>query len=353
MRKLIAPAIALLTITIAAAAPAPAPVVLRQSLWVRTATMHEDDWVPSIAFLLKGDLPVGSELAAEYTKPDGALWGRVALRAGSPDGRGVRSVGQTMLDPDLSIKDGGVFKVAIELSGEGGKGKQTLFTGQFRVEKLPPPNAYKKPAFAVDHDWVLPVAQLYFDPQRSDNPSLFVTAWFKRHDVSCQDVDATLVYGGKVLASTETSDQGDKAMAESLRSTDDRDDRRYVQCRFELTKIKGYVNGQYQDQASWHELSKFPGEYELKIARQRKLDRTLKFSVDKSGMLVRSGAVEHGYRGLRMLVPTNILGDGDGEWRREAFAKEAFYGNPEGSKAAEATVLDLYADWAKRPTKKN
>jgi len=324
---------------VAAAAPPPTPgvSVVRQSVVVRATSMVDGEWVPSIALLLRGELPDGAEVVAEYTRPDGKLWGAVTLRPGRADGRGVRAVSPTMLEPEAPIREGGTIGVTVQLRAAGAS--RPLFTGRVRVDALPPaPSSSNKPAFSVDHDWVLPLVQLFFDPQREDNPALLVTAWWKGHSVDCHDVDAALVYGGKVIATTADPAQGDKSVAETLRSTDDRDARRYVQCRFELAAVKGWVNGQYQDQASWHELPKRPGEYEVRLSRGGAVERTVRFTVDKNGMLARAGAVELAYRGARMLVG--------------AVGAEAFYGNPELARSAEEPLATLYESWEKRPGRK-
>jgi hypothetical protein len=311
--------------------------VLRQSVWVEATTMHEDDWVPSVSLLLKGDLPEGAELAVEYTRPDGTAWGRAALDASEPDDAGVRRVRPTMLDAGtLSAKLEGTIKFAIVL------GKQPLFRGQFKAVRLPP-DVHKRVAYAIDHDWALPVGQLWLDAdQHPDNPSLVVAAWFARHGVGCQDVDATVRFEGKDVASTTDGSTTEKSSSQSLRATDDRDGQRYVQCRFVFQQVKGYVNGSYADAASWHQLAKRPGRYEVRLTSGGQPDRVMAFTVDKAGQVVRTGPVEPSYRSTRMLI---LAGDGKAGWD-DAKNPAAFYGSRD--LAVDLGVAAMYAAWKRK-----
>jgi hypothetical protein len=298
-----------------------APVVLRQSIDLQAVSMHEsEDWVPMLGFMLQGDVPEGQALVVEYTRPDGKPWGKIELPLNRADDNNVREARETMLDPAGSIKDVGVVKLAIKL------GDATLFSGQFEVKKQP--GTGKSIAYYVDNDWLLGLAQLQLlVNQHEDNPNLGATMWFKNTD--CSYVEAALFFDGKQLATTHDTDTADKGRRDVRRATGDPDALRYTQCWFEFKLVKGYVNGDYGDQAkAWHDMSKKPGKYEIKVG-----ERTLAFTVDKNGMIARPGPVEAGHKNFVMAV-------GD--------VKSIFGGAP----GADAKIPEtVYGSWKKRPKK--
>ena len=295
-----------------------APVVLRQSVEITATTFHGDDWIPLLAFAISGDAPGG--LTATFTRPDGTVWGNADVRIDDGDDRHVHTITNATLDPDhLSEKITGVVKLAIM------SGKDTLFTAAFKVDALPGGK------FAIDQDWRLGVDQLFVNERgHDDNPGLVAAAWFKGGD--CNDVDAAIAFGGKVIATTEDRDQADKGQFETLRSTGDVDAARYSQCRFDFNLVKAYVNGDYGPQPTWHELPKHPGKYELRLSRNKQPVRAVAFTVDKTGMLARTGLVEPARRGYRMMLPAK---------------GELFYGNPP-DKATDVGVAAMYASWKRK-----
>ncbi len=308
-----------------------APTVLGQSVHVRATNMGGADWVPQIDFLISGDVP-DDALSVEYTKAGGAAWGKADLPANAADDRGVRAVRATMLDPKLALTEAGDFHFAIKLAGK------TLYKGDFTVQTLPPGKRDGKPAFVVDHDWIQATAQVYFDSsQHGDNPALQIATWFTAHDVDCYDLDATLAFEGKVIATTDDTEQAERSSADTLRTTGDRDERRYVQCRFGFPRVKGWVNGDYGKQAeAWHDTTKHPGKYELKIARKKQPDRTIAFTVDKSGMLVATGPVEQGFHEARLTVPVALAAG--------APKGTALYGNA----PSKGSAAIIYESWKRK-----
>ena len=59
------------------------------------------------------------------------------------------------------------------------------------------------------------------------------------------------------------------------------------------------------------------------------LARSIKFTVGPDGKIVDSGvAAASSVLTRRVLVPVQIIGDMDGQWDRNAWKTEAFYGHP-------------------------
>ena len=76
-------------------------------------------------------------------------------------------------------------------------------------------------------------------------------------------------------------------------------------------------------------LSENSGEYEIKMIYKGHLVRSMKFSVDAEGKIVDKGiATSNKLGNNRIIVPVQVLGDSDGQWDKNAWKTDAFYGNP-------------------------
>jgi hypothetical protein len=74
---------------------------------------------------------------------------------------------------------------------------------------------------------------------------------------------------------------------------------------------------------------KNPGEYEIKVLQNGRLARTAKFTFGSDYKIADNGMVKQNNLGtLRVLITSQIVGDQDGIWDRNAYKTEAFYGNP-------------------------
>ena len=81
----------------------------------------------------------------------------------------------------------------------------------------------------------------------------------------------------------------------------------------------------------YYEMYKNPGEYEIKVLQNGKLARTAKFSFGSDYKIADNGIGKQNNLGtLRVIVPAQIVGDQDGQWDRNAYKTDAFYGNPLG-----------------------
>ena len=75
-------------------------------------------------------------------------------------------------------------------------------------------------------------------------------------------------------------------------------------------------------------MSKNPGEYEFKLLWNNKLARSIKFTVGPNGKLDNGIATANNLNTGRVIVPVTIIGDQDGQWDRNAWKTDAFYGHP-------------------------
>src|SRR3989442_9105778 len=76
-------------------------------------------------------------------------------------------------------------------------------------------------------------------------------------------------------------------------------------------------------------LSENPGDYEIKIIYKGHLVRSIKFGVDADGKITDNGiATSNKLGNNRVIVPVQVLGDSDGQWDKNAWKTDAFYGNP-------------------------
>ena len=65
------------------------------------------------------------------------------------------------------------------------------------------------------------------------------------------------------------------------------------------------------------------------MLRNGKLARTAKFTFGSEYKIADNGIVKQNNLGtLRILVPAQIIGDLDGQWDRNAYKTDAFFGNP-------------------------
>ena len=57
--------------------------------------------------------------------------------------------------------------------------------------------------------------------------------------------------------------------------------------------------------------------------------RSIKFAVDAQGKIVDNGIATSNKLGNdRVIVPVQVMGDSDGQWDKNAWKTDAFYGNP-------------------------
>lgn len=70
-------------------------------------------------------------------------------------------------------------------------------------------------------------------------------------------------------------------------------------------------------------------EYEISVLQNGRLARTAKFTFGSDYKIADNGIAKQNNIGtLRILVPALITGDLDGQWDRNAYKTDAFFGDP-------------------------
>ena len=180
------------------------------------------------------------------------------------------------------------------------------------------------------------MGQIYLTDADSDKPNLSATLFIDAPENRCAGVEASLVSLGTSLPKTIAT--AEVSAGTEISGTDKNSKYAYQECNLSFEQVKGFVKGDYQDRAKWHELSKNPGNYQIKIVRNDRPYSTFSFVVEPSGALKKMGIIEPGYQDYRMLVPitwTTIPSSLEGRSQNEA---DMFYGN---GKRTSGSFVDL------------
>jgi hypothetical protein len=322
----------------AAAAPAPAPaagpavVKTRVLMKPRTIRHYKGDtkvfsWLPMVDFRTEGSLPSGAHYYVEVMQPGGAPWVKIKCDL-DQNGEGYEC--GSVHDPeDKATLATGHIPFAIKMRNELAGTDATLFTGKAKIETVPSddyaPAAPRKLAYVADMDWNLPIGHVYIDNE--DN--LNVRFWVRGE---ANYINAHVFYRGKEIgvnsytgATSSCSSDIDYQTNVFVAGTVPQGAKwRRVNCRM-LVYAKPIENA-----PDLHALSRNPGEYEVKVLRNRKLARVIKFTVGGDGKLVDNGAAASigVARPNFVVVPVAILDDQDGQWDRNGWKTDAFYGHP-------------------------
>ena len=310
------------------AAPGKEARISRHSVVVNPISMGgtTDKWSPQYYFEMTGPIPSAAQFQIEYFTPDKKPLCVV-----------MNEVKEANADATLRI-DGryetkcettatGVFSFVIRLKSDLENVNKLLYQGRFKVA-LDTSNKYSAFYYLVS-DWLLSTGQLWLAMDHEDNPGLNASTWFKG-SMETTRVGAYLFYKGKKIASSDANEEVDVSNPRDISPTGRGNAPRYVQVSFEFKNVKGYMNTEWEEKEKiWHQLIKNPGDYEIKVLVDRKLDRTIGFVVDPSGQIKKAGIVEPSARSngsYVMVVPVNIVGAG--AWDRNEAATELYYGNP-------------------------
>jgi hypothetical protein len=309
-------------------------------------------WTPWIEYRVVGPISAGSQLSVEFTLPSGKPWLKFdCLTKETKDGYwwptecGDRS---GSLKQQATIETGVVsFKIILKNELEGTN--KTLFAGKFRVEKflvgvVDLPKFKNNFAYYVNYDWNLPIGYLYdYDimdfragghpPSAKEGRLNFVT-WFRGSPklMNYGKYVAYLYYQGKLVAdSTLEPDTYSITSCEVTNAADRGDDPEpltYCRRMFGLKAMVWDQEPQFRP-PSYFKMYEHPGEYEIKILQNGKLARMAKFTMGANYQLVDTGIGKQNNLGTgRFVVPVQIIGDQDGQWDRNAYKTDAFFGNP-------------------------
>ena len=313
-------------------------------------------WTPMIDFRANGPFSPGSALSVEYTLPGKSWKFDCYPKEAGPSSAwvGVRECGQNPPESEAVTYTGPVdFKINLKNELEGKSA--TLLSGKLKVEKFHEgmvdlPKFKNNFVYYVNYDWVLPVAYIYDELVynweyakpigNTDVPNLYdsrliAAFWFKGMtggggvaDVGYGKYEAYLYYQGKIVADAV----GEYSHCEVLNRPESNQDSPNGYCRRVFNFQKAMLwdkNVASSVPGSYFPMWKNPGEYEIKVLRNGKLARTAKFSFGSDYKIVDTGIVKQNNMGtLRVVVPAQIVGNLDGQWDRNAYKTDAFFGNP-------------------------
>jgi hypothetical protein len=332
----------------AARRPQSGPTLYKRTLYIttqrflrhwRTPTDKEPQyntwcWVPKFTFQAEGPIPGGSQFVVEFYLPDGKPWLSFDCNTEEISEGGVTTIQRpnTPSDDELekrAVVTPGVFPFKVKLKNPLAGATQDIFAGKFKVATYAPdqkiPEYRGKQEFYVQQDWRLPIGGIYLDTSSNNEKSPFVNInmWFKGTTDSTH-FEGALYYAGKqvgVVNGGKTTDL-ETGVADPPN--------RYTLATFLFLTVRAHNNPEYPDSNSQlFYLDKNPGEYELRVLRDGKAARQVKFTVGPDGRVVDNGITgRNKLGGGRMVLPIRIMGDGDGKWDTAAWQTEALYGNP-------------------------
>jgi hypothetical protein len=330
------------------------PTIMKDTVQVTAFTVNEYkknydvwSWLPLTQFRVNGPIPSGSQLYVEFTLPTGLWVSYDCPTEETQPGRwwktecGGRDIGE-----DKGSTYTGPISFAIKLRNELAGTNSTLFSGKAKVEKAHSneagPKAVNKWVYFTNHDWNMPIGYVWLSPddlQGWNFPGFNVAFWVRGDQYK---FDPHVFYQGKEIG--RISIDGTIAGSAGCEAEVENNTTHYVEetlpqkakwarviCTF--PNIKGAdkngnkpspLPGQVGDMFI---IADNPGEYEVKVLRNNKLARSLKFTVAPGGSFDNGIAKNSKLGRDRVIVPVQIIGDQDGVWDRTAW-KDAFYGNP-------------------------
>jgi hypothetical protein len=323
-----------------AAAPAFAdgvPTILKQSVLVQARRVPgpKDNvytWLPKIQFLATGPIAGGGAFVADFGGGK-SPWVSLVMKAPETAENDLAAVEGWDVPDAKKATTTGEMPLTIRYKNELTGVDQVVFTGKLDVKKVHPPGlvgAFKSTVeYYVDYDANLPLAFLWWDYKSDPQmPKLSISLWMRGAINSGADV-AYVFYKGKQVSQTDNYEKGVLG-AEWAVSTGNTSDCNWTFARLSFTNLRGAVDPARAGDG-WLDLSKNPGDYEVKVMRAGKLTRTLKFTVGDDGKVVDNGlAAKAKLGGTAILLPVKLLVDSDGGGKidKNAWKKGALLGNP-------------------------
>lgn len=337
------------------------PSVAKDSVQIRAFTFsvyrkNYDvwSWVPEMKYSVNGPVDSGSRLSVEFTLPGSGQWLKIDCAA-EPTRAGYSmktECGGRQITEDKGSTYTGPVSLSIKLANEMAGSETTLFSGKMLVGKARSnesgPKAANHFVYYVDHDWNLPIGYVFYerndnwnegDPMRWSKPSFNIAFW-TRGEIN-GFAEPHIFYNGKEVGKLY-NDGREVGMpncstpeAENNTThitTPDAPTFKWTRWKCTLYNVIPWNKTRDSNETMFgrlHLFSENPGEYEVKIMLKGRLIRSFKFSVDRDGKLVDNGIAAKNQLGSdRMIVPVQVIGDGDGPWNRNAWKTDAFYGNP-------------------------
>ena len=318
------------------------PTIVKDSIRARAYThssYHKNfdvwSWVPLVEFAVNGPIASGDQLFVEFSLPGRGLWAKTDCETEETEaGRRMRTScgGGDQIPEEKAVTQLGYYTFAIRLRNPlSGGAATTLFTGKAKVAKIHSgeagPHFVNHFDYYVDQDWKLPIGYVYIAPGHGVPdffpPRLYVTLWFPGEPIK---LEGHLLYQGKPVTSDDCAGSSGTSILTTHLTKAVWDE---ITCEFRYVYKTNPAPEHISKDAPLHELTTHPGEYELKLLREGKLARSLKFSVAEDGSIVENGiATDNKLGNDRVIVPVKVLGTQDGAWNKLAWKTDAFYGNP-------------------------
>ena len=331
------------------------PTIAKDSVQVTAFTLNSYkgdfktfSWVPRLHLRVNGPIASGSQIYAEFTVPGGGAWKfdckTQETGAGhwwQPDECG----GRDALGEDKGITYTGPVNFAIKMRNELMGGDVTLFTGKFKVAKSHTnevgPNFVNHFVYYVDQDWNLPIGYVFLEPDdvyEWKKPTLSFAFW-ARTELN-GPFEPHLFHGGKevgkMMYEGEEVGKAGCGMHEiednPTHGTEPHGQFIWTRMSCSFPNIKAWNQTGEGNKTMFgplYLLSENPGDYEIKILYKGHLVRSIKFGVDADGKITDNQIATNNKLGNnRVIVPVQVLGDSDGQWDKNAWKTDAFYGNP-------------------------
>ena len=292
----------------------------------RSGAYEKPGWVPMIDFRINGPIASGTNVTVEFSLPGKNPW--VSFNCNFPETEKGHwwhtECGGTDISNDKAVTYAGPVGLTIKASNELMGTKLTLFNGEVKVGKNPPPPhsgnyQYSASEFYADDDWKIPIGYLFFakDDGHMNQSFLHALFWYRGNPA---DVEAHLFYKGKDIAKCSIPGNGPSDYNPKKNQWG------YADCEF----LGVYATPPSGDEGYDPKfgLKGNPGDYEVKALIVGHLARSIKFSVGPDGKIADNGIATANKLGdNRIIVPVQVIGNAE-TWDRTAWKTGAFYGNP-------------------------
>ena len=278
---------------------------------------YSKNWSPRFAFQLTGPIPSGSVIIGEFYKPNETTkWIEITTNVNEINENEIIEVKANIHQEEKNIEQEGKFKFVIRLVSELEGVDQKLAEGIMEVVKK---DNGSQPTYEPKLDWLTGLGKITLDVI-GDEGAPRLLASLNLHETEYHQVEAYLFYKGKKIKSSENREDGVDVSSDSNVPYSNS----YTDIIIEFASVLGYTNYTY-DRTDIFDLSANPGEYEIKLAKEKKLAGSIKFTVNNEGHIEKTGDIEpHKYRGAWMYAP------------KDKIAKDAFY-----EMKAESALLDM------------
>lgn len=301
----------LVVLTVSMLAAQELPAVAKDTVRLKAEMTHGEpnQWRPTLAFWLMGELPSGSIVRADFGWGTAKAWINCDADWSDFDKATKVFCSSTNVKPTGFA---GPVSFTISVNNELHGTSSALYKGTAKVFKHMRAGRYLE--FYADEDWRLPVGYLY---HLDDGKGLHLTTWYRGSPGS---VRMFLFYKGKEIAKNELCGVGEER---------DFDPANMAWFELDCTFQGIYPNAAMAKRGNEpnFDMSANPGEYEIKALVSGKLGRTVKFTVTPEGKIDDSLSVSNKLGRDRAIVPVSIT-DPRVPYDKLAWKTGAFYGNP-------------------------